>query len=67
MRPVSEEMVGAYKDETKLRHSDPLGITQLLVAYHLLRKTTDFTHNGRSRPDLFAAGAGMGVMRTSAF
>jgi phosphoribulokinase len=67
LRPVSEEMVGAYKDETNLRHSDPLGITQLLVAYHLLRKTMDFTHKGRSQPGLFAAGAGMGVLRTSAF
>ena len=67
LRPVREELLGAYKDESKLRHSPPLGLTQLLVAYHLLRKTTDFSPNGRSRSGLFAAGVGGSMLRKSPF
>jgi phosphoribulokinase len=43
LRPVSEEQIGGYQDGRQRRHSPPLGITQLLIAYHLLRKHTDLS------------------------
>lgn len=31
------EMIGTYQDGVESKHSDPLGLTQLLIAYHLIR------------------------------
>lgn len=41
LRPVSDDQFGAYQDRAEVRHSSPLAITQLLIAYHLLRKYND--------------------------
>jgi phosphoribulokinase len=41
--PVSEEEFGDYQDRTNVRHSSPLALTQLLIAYHLLRKYSDLS------------------------
>jgi phosphoribulokinase len=41
LRPVKEETFGEYLDRAETRHSHPLALTQLLVAYHLLRKYSD--------------------------
>lgn len=38
LRPVNENEFGAYLDRTEVRHSHPLALTQLLLAYHLLHK-----------------------------
>jgi len=43
LRPVNEESFGEYQDKTVTRHSHPLAITQLLIAYHLLRKYSDLS------------------------
>jgi phosphoribulokinase len=43
LRPVSEDLFGAYQDRGGVRHSAPLAITQLLIAYHLLRKYNDLS------------------------
>ncbi|MGE5609898.1 MAG: phosphoribulokinase [Bacillota bacterium] len=43
LRPVSDDQFGAYQDRGKVRHSPPLAITQLLIAYHLLRKYSDLS------------------------
>jgi phosphoribulokinase len=44
LRPLSEERFGDYQDGREVRHSSPLALTQLLVAYHLLRKYSDLSH-----------------------
>jgi phosphoribulokinase len=31
------EMIGKYLDGLEHRHSNPLGLTQLLIVYHMLR------------------------------
>lgn len=38
LRPLDEGQYGAYLDRTEVRHSHPLALTQLLLAYHLLHK-----------------------------
>lgn len=43
LRPVADDQFGAYLDRSEIRHSPPLAITQLLVAYHLLRKFNDLS------------------------
>lgn len=43
LRAVSGDLFGIYRDGSETRHSSPLALTQLLVAYHLLRKYTDLT------------------------
>jgi phosphoribulokinase len=42
LRPVSDDLFGAYQDGVRVRHSSPLALTQLLIAYHLLRKYSEF-------------------------
>ncbi len=37
LRPLSADQFGEYNDRSEVRHSDPLGLTQLLITYHLLR------------------------------
>ena len=44
LRPVSDDLFGAYQDRREARHSPPLALTQLLIAYHLLRKFSDLSH-----------------------
>jgi phosphoribulokinase len=43
LHPVGDDQLGAYRDRSELRHSAPLALTQLLIAYHLLRKYSDLT------------------------
>ena len=43
LQPVSDDQLGAYQDRKERRHSSPLALTQLLIAYHLLRKYSDLT------------------------
>ncbi len=43
MRPVREEEFGEFQDRTRVRHSHPLALTQLLLTFHLLRKFSDVT------------------------
>lgn len=38
LRPVREDQFGDYQDRTEMKHSHALGLSQLLIAYHLLRK-----------------------------
>ncbi|HWI58912.1 MAG TPA: phosphoribulokinase [Bacillota bacterium] len=47
LRPVSEDQFGAYQDRREERHSPPLALTQLLIAYHLLREFNDVSQTGR--------------------
>ncbi|HEX5831512.1 MAG TPA: phosphoribulokinase, partial [Gemmatimonadaceae bacterium] len=37
LRPLPADQIGEYQDREERRHSDHLGLTQLLLAYHLLR------------------------------
>lgn len=41
LRPIQEDDFGSYQDYNEVRHSHPLALTQLLLAYHLLRKYSD--------------------------
>jgi phosphoribulokinase len=43
MRPLRDDQFGAYVDGRETRHSSPLALTQLLIAYHLLRKYSDLS------------------------
>jgi phosphoribulokinase len=43
LRPLSEDQFGDYQDRGRVRHSSPLALTQLLIAYHLLRKYSDLS------------------------
>ena len=43
MRPLRDDQFGAYMDGREPRHSSPLALTQLLIAYHLLRKYSDLS------------------------
>jgi phosphoribulokinase len=43
LRPLREELFGKYQDRTEMKHSHPLAITQLLLAYHLLRQYKDLS------------------------
>jgi phosphoribulokinase len=43
LRPIREDQFGDYLDRTETRHSHPLALTQLLIAYHLLRKYKDLS------------------------
>jgi phosphoribulokinase len=58
LRPISDDQFGSYQDRRELRHSSPLALTQLLIAYHLLRKHSDLSRNGRHRllPESFLVG-----------
>jgi phosphoribulokinase len=38
LAPLAADQFGDYADRSETRHSDPLAITQLLLAYHLLRQ-----------------------------
>lgn len=38
LRPLHEDQFGDYQDRTEVKHSHPLALSQLLIAYHLLRK-----------------------------
>ncbi len=38
LRPVHEDLFGDYQDRVETRHSHPLALTQLLLAYHLFSK-----------------------------
>ncbi|MBK8051388.1 MAG: phosphoribulokinase [Anaerolineales bacterium] len=44
MEPVGDALFGDYQDERGTQHSHPLALTQLLIAYHLLRKYKDLAH-----------------------
>jgi len=44
MEPVTDSLFGDYQDERGTQHSHPLALTQLLIAYHLLRKHKDLSH-----------------------
>jgi phosphoribulokinase len=44
MEPVTDAEFGEYQDERGEQYSDPLALTQLLIAYHLLRKHKDLSH-----------------------
>jgi phosphoribulokinase len=43
LQPLREDMFGEYQDRTETKHSHPLALTQLLLAYHLLRQYKDLT------------------------
>lgn len=43
LRPVRQNQFGEYQDRVEVHHSHPLGLTQLLIAYHLLRKYKDLS------------------------
>jgi phosphoribulokinase len=43
MQPLREDMFGEYQDRTETKHSHPLALTQLLLAYHLLRQYKDLS------------------------
>lgn len=40
-QPLREDMFGDYQDRAEIKHSHPLGLTQLLLTYHLLRQYKD--------------------------
>ncbi len=42
--PIRDDQFGDYLDRTETRHSHPLALTQLLIAYHLLRKYKDLSN-----------------------
>lgn len=50
LTPIGAEEFGEYQDLTQTRRSDQLALTQLLIAYHLLRKYTDVTSLPFARP-----------------
>ncbi|NJO85196.1 MAG: phosphoribulokinase, partial [Blastochloris sp.] len=37
LKPLQGDQFGYFHDQTSVRHSDPLALTQLLLVYHLLR------------------------------
>lgn len=41
LRHLQADEFGDYQDRTEVRHSHPLALTQLLLAYHLLRQYND--------------------------
>lgn len=43
------EMIGKYLDGLEHRHSNPLGLTQLLIVYHMLRAAKTGLHRGGVR------------------
>ncbi len=50
LRSVSDDRFGAYQDRGAVRHSPPLALTQLLIAYHLLRKYSDLSQLPMATP-----------------
>jgi phosphoribulokinase len=50
LRPVSDDHFGAFQDGRVARHSSPLALTQLLIAYHLLRTYSDLSQLPFARP-----------------
>jgi phosphoribulokinase len=65
LRPVSDDLFGAYQNGCEVRYSPPLAITQLLIAYHLLRKYSDLSQLPFAPPvaALSLLGAGQYVSR----
>jgi phosphoribulokinase len=57
-RPLTGDQFGEYLDRQQVRHSDHLALTQLLLAYHLLR--------GFSRPDSLAMAPPVAALRRTA-
>lgn len=41
LQPLRADQFGHFSDQQRMRHSDPLALTQLLLVYHLLRKYND--------------------------
>lgn len=51
---------GSWIDRNEVRHSPPLALTHLLIAYHLLRKYHDLSQKGHARKILTSQLAGVG-------
>lgn len=49
-RRLGAEEFGDYYDRSEVRHSDPLALTQLLLAYHLIRQYSDVSDLPFARP-----------------
>ncbi len=45
LRPVEDDQFGEYQQRLVSHHSPPLALTQLLIAYHLLRKCSDLSQS----------------------
>lgn len=58
LRPLAGNEFGAYLDLQQVRHSDHLALTQLLLAYHLLR--------GFARPDALTMAPPVAALRRTA-
>ena len=58
LRPLAVDEFGNYQDSEETRHSDHLALTQLLLAYHLLRRA--------SEPGLMFAAPVAALQRTTA-
>ena len=60
-RHLRSEEIGAFLDGTTSRHSDPLALTQLLIAYQVVRAATErggrFAERRHRRRDLEPVGA----------
>lgn len=49
-RQLGSDEFGDYYDRSEMRHSDPLALTQLLLAYHLLRQYSNVSDLPFARP-----------------
>lgn len=49
-RQLGADEFGDYYDRSEVRHSDPLALTQLLLAYHLLRQYSNVSDLPFARP-----------------
>jgi phosphoribulokinase len=58
LRPLTGDQFGEYLDRQQVRHSDHLALTQLLLAYHLLR--------GFNRPDALTLAPTVAAVRPPA-
>jgi len=58
LRPLTGDQFGEYLDRQQVRHSDHLALTQLLLAYHLLR--------GFNRPDALTLAPTVAALRPAA-
>lgn len=59
LRPLTGDQFGEYLDRQEVRHSDHLALTQLLLAFHLLR--------GSARPDVLTPAPPVASLRRTAF
>jgi phosphoribulokinase len=50
LAPLAADQFGDYLDRSETHHSDPLAITQLLLAYHLLRQYSGLAELPFARP-----------------